>query len=111
MSDSVTDLPEALSEVSITATGSPSCIIPTNATFTIKTSGKTNAETLSRYIAITPAIDFTVSAKSGTEFLLTPLAGSLEKDRVYRFTVGNPENPVYSCPTIKEDTWVINTSK
>ncbi len=75
MTDGVTDLPEALSEVSITATGSPSCIIPTDATFKIKTSGKTDVETLSGYISVTPEVNFTVSAKSGTEFLLTPPAG------------------------------------
>lgn len=109
MTDGVTDLPEALSEVSITATGSPSCIIPTDATFKIKTSGKTDVETLSGYISVTPEVNFTVSAKSGTEFLLTPLPGSLEKGRVYRFMVGDPENPVYSFAFQTESELVVRS--
>ncbi len=95
-SDGVNDLPEELSSVSVTANNDRSAIIPVDSYFTIKTTGATDPETLSKYLTVTPTVSFTLSTLSPTEFLLTPAARELDAGRIYSFTLGNPENPVSS---------------
>ena len=58
---------------------------------------------------MTPDVAFTVSSKSQTEFQLTPRPGSLDNGRVYRFTVGNPENPVNSFAFQTENRFLVRS--
>jgi hypothetical protein len=102
----VTELPEALQGLSITAEGTDSRVIPATGCFLVRTSAPTDVETLTSYLTLSPSATVSVSGRSDTEFVISPAGGSFAPGTVYRLSVGDPENPEisYAFQTASEMT-------
>ncbi len=86
-------LPAELEKVSITADGKSSGVISVDSSFIVETSGDTDAETLAQYLTVTPAVATSVTKLSSKSFKVTPASGTLAPGQIYKFTIGDPENP------------------
>lgn len=108
-SDGVTELPEALKSINVTADGMSSRLISPTATLCVTTVGKTDTETLAQYLSVYPEVPVSVTQKSDTEFLITPASGSFVPGTVYNIRLGDPENPASSYAFQTESELVIKT--
>lgn len=80
------DMPDALSQVSVTAKSSVNGLIAPDTAFTVTSSGDTTADELAKYIALTPQTPYSLTGE-GKSYTLTPLS-ALNANTVYRFTIG-----------------------
>ncbi|MCR5694031.1 MAG: Ig-like domain-containing protein [Clostridia bacterium] len=102
-------LPPELEKVKITADGVSSGTIPADGSFLVETSGETDVETLAAYLKMTPAVATSVTKLSSTSFKITPASGSLAPGQVYKFTLGDPENPVASYAFQTENNMAVTS--
>ncbi len=103
------ELPDAFSKVSVTAEGVEGKIIPCSGSFIITTASKTDVDTLTDYITISPKTNMGVEQLSDTEFKVTAASGELTPGTVYRVTVGDPENPSSSFAFQTETELVVKS--
>lgn len=95
IADAATDLPSSLEGLSVTSASASRGIVPTDAVFTVKTQTKADKTEIAKYLSVSPAADYSLTQESDTEFTLIP-SSQLDPQTVYRFTLGDADNPVSS---------------
>jgi len=91
------EIPEALRTLTVNNETAVGGIISANSVFTVTTAAETDAETLRRYLRVTPAAEFDVEGE-GTSFTLRPRT-ILEANTLYRFTVTDTAVPAATLLT------------
>ena len=82
---SSTDIPAALRTITVSNDTAVGGIISADSSFTVTTAAETDAQSLLRYLRVTPAAEFDVEGE-GTSFTLRPRT-ILEANTLYRFTI------------------------
>ncbi len=82
-------IPAALRSLTVSNATEVGGIIGTDSAFTVTTAEATDAETLARYLTVTPSADWEITGE-GTEFTMRPRT-ALEANTVYRFRIADPE--------------------
>ena len=108
-SDAAGDLPESLKTVTVTVDGANSRFISPSSTFTVKTAGDCDTETLSKYLSVYPMTEFSVKQTAGDTFEIEPATGSLIPGTVYQVRLGDPENPASSYAFQTEQQIVVKS--
>ncbi len=94
--------------ITLQAEGAQNGIISTLSVFKVTTENDMSEEELISSLTVTPKMDFAVTKTGEKAFDITP-AKELEEGTLYRFTVGDPENPTGSFVFQTESNLVIKS--
>ena len=102
----VLKLPDSLQKVNITPMNTTGRIIPVDENFLIETDGVIETGELSKYVSLSPNVNYTLTKLSDKKFKLSP-ASSLRSGKLYRLVVGDKDNPAYSFAFQTESSLLI----
>lgn len=94
--------------ITLQADGAQNGIISTLSVFKVTTENEMSEEELISSLNVTPQMDFAVTKTGEKSFDITP-AKELEEGTLYRFTVGDPENPTGSFVFQTESDLIIKS--
>ena len=87
------EIPAELASLTMSAEGGDSKIVPVEASFIVRTAQPTTAAAIASNLSVSPATPLSITKLSETEYRLTPASGDLTPGKIYRFTLGDPDEP------------------
>ena len=87
------EIPSELASLTMSAEGGDSKIVPVDSSFIVRTAQPTTAAVIASNLSVSPATPLSITKLSDTEYRLTPASGDLIPGKIYRFTLGDPDEP------------------
>ena len=87
------EIPAELASLTVSAEGGDSKIVPVDSSFIVRTAQPTTAAVIASNLSVSPATPLSITKLSDTEYRLTPASGDLTPGKIYRFTLGDPDEP------------------